>query len=66
MQQAHGTFDVELTPQPPDPLLADAELPRLVIAKSFAGDLEGSSTGLMIAVRTGVEDSAGYVAMVES
>jgi hypothetical protein len=63
MHQAHGTFEVELTPQPPDLGLADAELPRLVIAKVFSGDLEGSSTGLMIAVRTGMEDSAGYVAM---
>ena len=63
MQQAHGTFEVALTPQPPDPQLADAELPRLVLAKVFSGDLEGSSAGLMIAVRTELDDSAGYVAM---
>jgi hypothetical protein len=63
MHQAHGTFEVELTPQPPDAGLAEAELPRLVISKTFAGDLEGSSVGLMIAVRTAVDDSAGYVAM---
>jgi hypothetical protein len=63
MQQAHGTFEVALTPQPADPELADADLPRLVIAKVFSGDLEGTSTGLMIAVRTELDDSAAYVAM---
>jgi len=35
----------------------------MAIAKTFHGDLEGSSTGQMLAVRTAVADSAGYVAM---
>ncbi len=58
-QQAAGTFEVKLTPvgsvEPP--------IAGMAIAKTFHGNLEGSSLGQMLAVRTAVEDSAGYVAM---
>jgi hypothetical protein len=35
----------------------------LTIDKQFHGDLEGTSRGEMLATRTAVEGSAGYVAM---
>lgn len=56
---AQGEFEVKLTPLngPPDPIGA------MSIAKTFRGGLEATSTGQMLAVRTPVEGSAGYVAM---
>jgi hypothetical protein len=56
---AMGSFDVKLTPASPP----DAPIGGMAISKTFHGDLEGSSTGQMLAVRTPVEGSAGYVAM---
>ncbi len=56
--EAQGTFDVKLTPVSE----ADAAVGRLVLAKTFNGDLEATSVGEMLAIRT-VEGSAGYVAM---
>jgi hypothetical protein len=60
-QSAKGTFDVQLTPAP----AANDACPigRMVIVKQFHGDLEGSSLGEMLAFRTPVPGSAGYVAM---
>jgi hypothetical protein len=60
--RASGTFEVRLSPQ------ADGEeggacVGRMLIDKSFAGDLEAKSRGQMLAVRTSTEGSAGYVAM---
>ena len=60
---ARGTFDVTLTPQASE-AGADANVPgRLTLDKQFHGDLEGHSQGQMLAVRTAVGGSAGYVAM---
>lgn len=59
MTQASGTFEVKLAPQ----TQADAPVGRLSIDKQFHGDLEATSQGEMLAVGTGVEGSAGYVAM---
>lgn len=56
---ARGSFDVKLTPLPE----AGTPVGSLEIAKTFHGDLSGSSTGRMLAIRTAVEGSAGYVAM---
>ena len=58
-QLAKGSFDVQLTPTS----AADAAVGAMTIAKTFHGDIEGSSVGQMLAVRTPVEGSAGYVAM---
>jgi hypothetical protein len=60
--RASGTFEVKLSPQ------VDGEeggvcVGRMLIDKRFAGDLEATSKGQMLAVRTPVEGSAGYVAM---
>ena len=61
--QARGSFDVELTPQPGSDTAGDPTIGRMAIAKRFQGDLEGTSRGEMLATRTEVEGSAGYVAL---
>jgi hypothetical protein len=58
-RSASGTFEVSLTPSGP----SDAAVGTLAIAKSFRGDVEGTSVGQMLAIRSAVEGSAGYVAM---
>jgi hypothetical protein len=58
-----GSFEVKLTPQP----LADTEagklLGRMSIVKEFTGGLRATSRGEMLTALTGVEGSAGYVAI---
>jgi hypothetical protein len=61
---ARGPFDVKLTPQAapgttPDPTAVG----RMTLDKTFHGDLEGTSAGEMLAVRTAEPSSAGYVAL---
>ncbi len=58
-QQASGRFDVDVQPQSPP----DAAVGRFSLQKQFHGDLEGSSVGEMLGIRTDVDGSAGYVAM---
>jgi hypothetical protein len=58
---ARGTFDVKTIPQPTDD--ASVAIGRLLLDKQFHGDLQATSNGQMLAVRTGVANSAGYVAM---
>jgi hypothetical protein len=61
---ARGPFDLKLIPMTPDDDSAAAtNVGRMTIEKTFHGDLEGTSKGQMLAIRTGVENSAGYVAM---
>ena len=60
---ATGSFDVKLTPQPVAPGIETAELGRMTIDKRFSGDLVAASLGEMLAIRTGVPGSAGYVAL---
>lgn len=55
-----GTFDVKLTPQAAQ---EGQTWGRQSIEKTFHGPLEGSSRGEMLAVRTEVKGSAGYVAL---
>ncbi len=61
--RASGTFEVKLNPQAPDDEVGDPTVGRMSIDKQFHGDLEATSKGQMLAVRTDVEGSAGYVAM---
>jgi Protein of unknown function (DUF3224) len=61
--RASGTFDVKLTPQPPEERVGDSTIGRMAIEKQFHGDLEGTSRGQMLATMTGTPGSAGYVAM---
>ena len=57
--EAHGTFEVDLRPIGGN----DGPIAVMSINKTFAGDLRGSSVGQMLAFRTPVQGSAGYVAM---
>jgi hypothetical protein len=59
---ARGTFDVKVTPQPPDDAAA-GPFGRLFLDKRFHGDLEGVSHGQMLAAETGVAGSGAYVAL---
>ncbi|HEU5050508.1 MAG TPA: DUF3224 domain-containing protein [Gemmatimonadales bacterium] len=62
---ARGTFDVKLTPFPADSAMgaaAGAAIGRMAIAKTFHGDLTGTSVGEMLASMSPVQGSAGYVA----
>lgn len=60
MNQATGTFQVKLTPQTDG---EDLGLGRMTINKQFHGDLDASSQGQMLAARSSVTGSAGYVAI---
>lgn len=61
---ARGPFDVKLAPQKPDnPQAEGSGLGRMSIDKQFHGDLEATSQGEMLAMRTEVANSAGYVAI---
>ena len=62
MPEAHGTFEVTLTPEP-DSL--GTALGRMRIDKTFSGDLAGNSEGTMLAAHGSVKGSAGYVALEE-
>jgi hypothetical protein len=59
---ARGTFDVKVTPQPPDDRVA-GPFGRLFLDKQFHGELDGSSKGQMLASGTGVDGSGAYVAL---
>ena len=63
MLNANGSFDVRLAPQAVDDATGGAAIGRMSIDKRFHGDLDATSKGQMLAHRTGVDGSAGYVAM---
>jgi hypothetical protein len=63
-QHARGPFDVKIAPQKADnPQAENAGIARMSIDKQFHGDLEAASQGEMLAVRTDIANSAGYVAI---
>jgi Protein of unknown function (DUF3224) len=59
--QAKGEFEVKMTPQPDDG--SGLAIGRFSLDKTFSGGLLATSQGLMMAVSTETEGSAGYVAM---
>ena len=61
--RAKGTFDVKMTPQPPLDAEDGITFVRMAGDKQFQGDMTGTSHVEMLAARTGVDGSAGYVAM---
>ena len=65
--RASGTFEVKMTPQPSthvdDANAATAVPARLLIDKQFDGELQATSRGEMLAARTEIPGSAGYVAL---
>src|ERR1044072_6664160 len=56
--RANGTFEVKMTPQAPDEGVPDAGIGRMLLDKRFAGDLEGTSRGQMLAAMSGVAGPA--------
>lgn len=60
MKRATGTFAVQMKPQDDGP---DSVIGRMTLDKQFQGDLVATSKGQMLAARTSVEGSAGYVAI---
>ena len=62
-KQATGEFDVKVSPQPADAAAAGETISRLLLDKKFHGALDATSKGQMLAMRTKVDGSAGYVAM---
>lgn len=62
-KQAGGKFDVTLTPEGVPDESEGTTLGRMSIDKVFHGDLEATSKGEMLSVRTSTEGSAGYVAI---
>ena len=60
---ATGPFDVKLAPQTLSAVAEHSGLARMSLDKQFHGALEAASTGEMIAFRSAVAGSAGYVAM---
>jgi hypothetical protein len=60
---AHGTFTVTINPLPAEEGIGDPSIGRMALQKVFEGDMTGSANGQMLAVRSDVKGSAGYVAM---
>lgn len=61
MNRAMGTFEVTLQPLPNEEF-ADGRLGRVLLTKTFIGDLAGSARGQMLSAVT-THGSAGYVAI---
>jgi hypothetical protein len=60
MPTATGTFQVVMTAQEDT---HEPTIGRMTLAKTFQGDVEGTSQGYMLAAGTEVKGSAGYVAL---
>jgi len=60
---ASGTFEVALKPLDSDETVGGPLIGRMSIDKQFHGDLEATSKGQMVAMRSAAKGSAGYVAM---
>lgn len=60
---AKGTFEVKLTPQAKEDDAEGVSRARMSIDKQFHGDLQGASKGEMLSAVTGMQGSAGYVAI---
>ena len=62
MRHARGTFDVVITPVHPAPDAAPDAPGRMLLAKTFHGDLTGTAAGEMLATMS-PERSDAYVAL---
>ena len=60
-RKASGTFDVEVTPRTEG--VGDVASGRLLLSKTFHGELDGTSRGEMWTADTSVKGSGGYVAI---
>lgn len=62
--KAKGTFEVKVTPLAAEENVGDVTIGRLSLAKTFSGDLAGTSKGQMLGSQSeAVPGSGGYVAM---
>jgi hypothetical protein len=61
-QRGKGRFDVKVVPTPGDDASSRPTFARLTFDKQFHGDLDGTSSGQMLAWGTG-EKSGAYVAL---
>jgi hypothetical protein len=61
--QAAGQFIVTLNPEPLSSVAQSSGLGRMSLDKTYQGDLQAVSKGEMLAFRSPVDGSAGYVAM---
>jgi hypothetical protein len=60
---ATGSFEIQMTAEPPYSEVDGVSLGRVSFDKQFSGELTATSTVHMIGARTPVEGSAGYVAI---
>lgn len=58
-----GTFDVKIVPQVAQAAAAGEIIARMLLDKRFHGALDATSAGQMLATRSKIAGSAGYVAM---
>jgi hypothetical protein len=58
-----GSFDVKLTPQQPEPAIADSGIGRMLLEKQYHGGLEATSKGQMLWFGDPAKGSAGLVAI---
>ncbi len=61
--RASGPFDVKLDPVPASDPAQKVGIGRMAIDKQYHGELAATGQGEMLAFRTDVEGSAGYVAL---
>ncbi len=58
-----GAFDVKIIPQAAETAAAGEVIGRMLLDKRFHGELDATSVGQMLAMRSKIAGSAGYVAM---
>ena len=63
MPTARGPMDVNMEPEPPFVEQDGLTLSRVLVSKTFHGEVAGTSEAYMIAAYTGTPGSAGYVAI---
>lgn len=59
----NGTFEIKMSAEPPYEVVDGVSLSRASFDKRFSGPLEATSQVQMLAARTKVSNSAGYVAL---
>lgn len=60
---ATGSFEVKLEPQTFEGQPEGSSLARMSIDKTLSGDLQATTRGQMLSAMSGIEGSAGYVAI---
>lgn len=63
MPTIEGVFDVKIIPQAAEAAAAGEVISRMLLDKRFHGALDATSVGQMLAMRSKIAGSAGYVAM---